>query len=210
MPTTSSLTVTLTHHLREWIDVEPGKYDESCTEVSQKMIRLLRHAPTVLREEDGAGQFRISAPMFQLKFTSSQYRSIGTWLNYLQKGGGPKKRCQYCVDPYSADTILYLRAIQGHSGAQHINCTLQDNVLLPSDFAEHMPRSKLPRCALDHCITIDSGWQRRKERDTCGVLYGREPNVHQSLPRKGLRRDEAQSRSVQTQLENTPKHSVLV
>ena len=40
------------------------------------------------------------------------------------------------MDPYSADTILYLRAIEGHSGGKHINPTLQDNVLLPSDFAE--------------------------------------------------------------------------
>ena len=42
------------------------------------------------------------------------------------------------MDPYSADTILYFRAIQGHSGGKHINPTLQDNVLLPSDFAEHI------------------------------------------------------------------------
>ena len=48
-------------------------------------------------------------------------------------------------------------------------CTVQDNVLLPSDFAEHIPRSKLPRSALDHSIRFDSGWQRRQERETCGV-----------------------------------------
>ena len=42
------------------------------------------------------------------------------------------------MDPHSADTILHLRAIQGHSGGKHINPTLQDNVLLPSDFAEHI------------------------------------------------------------------------
>ena len=42
------------------------------------------------------------------------------------------------MDPYSADTILYLRVIQGHSGAKHVNPTLQDNVLLPGDFAEHI------------------------------------------------------------------------
>ena len=65
MPTTSSPTVTLLYHLREWIDVESGKYDESCFEVSKKMIRLLRHDHTVLREEDGAVEFRILAPMFQ-------------------------------------------------------------------------------------------------------------------------------------------------
>ena len=41
-------------------------------------------------------------------------------------------------DPYSDDTILYPRASQGHSGGKHINPTLQDNVLLPSDVAEHI------------------------------------------------------------------------
>ena len=72
----------VTFHQREWIDVEPGQYDKSCFEVSKKMIRLLRHDPSVLREQNGAVEFRI------LKFTSSQYWSIRTWLNYLQKGGG--------------------------------------------------------------------------------------------------------------------------
>ena len=47
-----------------WIDVETGPYDKSCFEVSKKMIRLLRHDPSVLREEDGAVEFRILAQMF--------------------------------------------------------------------------------------------------------------------------------------------------
>ena len=85
MTTTSSPTVTLPYHQREWIDVEPGPYDKSCFEVSKKMIRLLRHDPSVLREEDGAVEFRTLAPMFRSEFTSSQYWSIRTWLNYLQK-----------------------------------------------------------------------------------------------------------------------------
>ena len=63
------------------------------------MIRLLRHDPSVLREEDGAVEFRLMAQMFRSKFASSQYWSIRAWLNYLQKGGGPKKRSQYCVSP---------------------------------------------------------------------------------------------------------------
>ena len=93
----------------------------------KKMIRLLRHDLSVLREEDGAVEFNILAPMFRSEISSSQYWSIGTWLKNLQKGGGPKKRFQCCVDPYSADTNLYFRAIQGHSGGKHINPTLQDN-----------------------------------------------------------------------------------
>ena len=79
------------------------------------MTRLLRHDQTVPREEDGAAEFRISASISHSKSTSSPYWFIRTWLNYLQRGGGAKKRYQYCVDPRS-DTILYLRAIQCHSG----------------------------------------------------------------------------------------------
>ena len=59
--------------------------------VKKKMIRLLRHDPSVLREEDGAVEFRILAPMFRSEFSSSQHWSIRTWLNYLQKGGGPQR-----------------------------------------------------------------------------------------------------------------------
>ena len=49
-----------------------------------------------------------------------------------------KKRFQYCVNPNSPEHFLYLRAIQGHSGGLHVDPTLQDNVLLPGDFAEHI------------------------------------------------------------------------
>ena len=48
-------------------------------------------------------------------------------LVWLQ-GGGSKRRCQYCSD--NAGTNLYLRALQGHSGNNLIDPTLQDNVLI--------------------------------------------------------------------------------
>ena len=48
-------------------------------------------------------------------------------------GGGNKKRLQYCTDP-SGQEILYLRALQGHSGLNPID-PLQDNVLIPNDFS---------------------------------------------------------------------------
>ena len=97
------------------------------------------------------------------------------------------KRFQFCVDPHSSDTILYLRAIQGHSGGKHINLTLQDNVLLSSDFAEHIYHVGSSHDA--HSITQSGlilGGQKRQERETCGVLYGREPKVRRSLSRKGI------------------------
>ena len=116
-----------------------------------------------------------------------------------KKGRGLRKKIQCCVNPCSADTILYFRAIQGHSGGKHINHTLQDNVLLPDNFAEriyHVGRSHDTHSIIQSSGLIP-GWQRRQEREACRVLYGRESNVHRSLTRKGLRRDEAQNCSVQ-------------
>ena len=69
IPTTSSPTVTLPDHLREWIDVEPAQYDKSCFEVSEKMIRWLRHDPSAFREEDGAVEFRTLAQNLRLLST---------------------------------------------------------------------------------------------------------------------------------------------
>ena len=114
--TSSSPTITLPYHQRHRTDVEPGKFDKHRLKVSKLMTKLLRHDHTVSREEDGAVKFGILASMFHSKFTSSPYWSIRTWLNYLQKGAfAAKKRLQYCVESCSADAILYLRAIEGHS-----------------------------------------------------------------------------------------------
>ena len=40
--------------VRNWIDIEPGKYSFSDYEVSKKVTYLLRHSQHVHREEDGA------------------------------------------------------------------------------------------------------------------------------------------------------------
>ena len=50
------------------------------------------------------------------------------WKACLAAGGGSKRRYQYCSD--NSGTILYLRALQGHSGSNLIDPTLQDNVVI--------------------------------------------------------------------------------
>ena len=57
---------------------------------------------------------------------------------FWQKGGEAKKRCQYCLNPNSSNQFLHLRAIQGHSWESAIDPALQDNVLLPKGFTEHI------------------------------------------------------------------------
>ena len=55
----------------------------------------------------------------------------------MAKGEGNKKRFQYCTDP-SGQEILYFRALQGHSGRNPIDPTLQDNVLIPNNVFEYI------------------------------------------------------------------------
>ena len=56
------------------------------------------------------------AEKFKAKFGGSSQWSIEAWITFLAKGGGPKKRFQYCLNPNSSEHVLFFRAIQGHSG----------------------------------------------------------------------------------------------
>ena len=67
-------------------------------------------------------------------------------------GGGNKKRYQCCTD--SSGAILYLRALQGHSGRSHVDPTLQDNVTIPNGVFQCIYHVG---CAIDLHSIINSG-----------------------------------------------------
>ena len=96
--------------------------------LSKRVINLLRHNRNVNRERDGAVQF------YKIKFLirdyslSTQNWSDNRWLACLAAGGGPKRRYQYCSDYLGS--IIYLRALQGHSGDSIIDLGMQDHVLI--------------------------------------------------------------------------------
>ena len=121
-------TATIPIHQRRWIDIEPSKQDLASYDLSKKVINLLRHNQTLQREEDGAIEF--CKIKFHLRNHHSQIQnwSDDRWKACLAAGGGSKRRYQYCSD--NLGTILYLRALQGHSGSNLIDPTLQDNVLI--------------------------------------------------------------------------------
>ena len=110
-----------------WIDIEPSKQDLESYNLSKKVINLLRHNQKLHREQDGAIQF------YKIKFHLRDYPlpiqnwSDDRWLACLAAGGGSKRRYQYCSDYLGS--IIYLRALQGHSGDSLIDLALQDNVL---------------------------------------------------------------------------------
>ena len=100
------------------------------------MINLLRHNQTLQREEDGAIEFfRIK---FYLRGHHSQIHNLSDdrWKACLAAGGGSKRRYQYCSD--NSGRILYLRALQRHSGKNLIDPTLQDNVVIGSGIIHYI------------------------------------------------------------------------
>ena len=122
---------------RKWIDIEPGDSSLSAYEISKKVMNLLRHSQTVQREDDGAVQFWKIKNFLQNQFPQILYWSDDRWKACLSAGGGGvKRRYQYCTD--ISGTIIYLRALQGHSGRNLIDPSLQDNVIIQSGFFQHI------------------------------------------------------------------------
>ena len=100
------------------------------------MVHLLRHSQQVQREEDGAVQFWRMKEHLQSQFPQIPQWSDDRWKVCLAAGGGAKRRYQYCTDV--SGIIVDLRALQGHSGRNLIDPSLQDNVVIQSEFFHHI------------------------------------------------------------------------
>ena len=87
------------------------------------------------------------------EFEYSQYWSDDVWKSKMAGGGGNKKIFQYCTDP-SGQGILYFRALQGRSGRNPIDPSMQDNVLIPNNFFEYIHHIG---CAVNLHSIINSG-----------------------------------------------------
>ena len=154
--------------LKQWIDIEIQEpKDPHCFQVSKFITRLLRHSKQFRREEDGGVHHDLIIDECKKKFSDdtgywsdemkkqfdlAPHWSLGKWISILAKGGGQKKRFQYCVNPNYSQKFLYLRATHGHSGSK-INLALQDNVILPQGFTEffyHVGNGKELRSIVNH------------------------------------------------------------
>ncbi len=121
---------------RTWIAIEPGAQFDQAYPVAKRLNTLLRHGE-LPREEDGAIEFWRLKDDLRNKCEYSQCWSDEMWKSNMSGGGRNKKIFQYCTDP-SGQEILYLRALQGHSGRNPIDPTLQDNVLILNNFFEYI------------------------------------------------------------------------
>ena len=179
---------------RTWTDIEPQDYSSIDFPVLKQLITLLRHG-SLRREDDGAIEFwrlkdhirknilcNINIGLMKsgraswqkeetrkISFEHSQFWSDEKWKSTMAKSGGNTKNIHYCTDP--SGEILYLRALQDHSGRNPIDPSLQDNVLIPDNFFEYIHHIG---CAFNlHSIKkfrIDTG-RTKIEQKTDGILY---------------------------------------
>ena len=166
---TSSSTRTFIIEKRTWTDVEPQDCSLSDYPVSKKLINLLRHG-SLPREDDGEIEFWRIKDYLQDHFVFCHHWSDEKWKSSMAGGGGGnKKRFQYCTD--SSGTILYLRALQGHSGRNLIDPSLQDNVVILDGFFRYIYHIG---CAINlHSITnsgLIPGGQNLSNRQTVFFL----------------------------------------
>ena len=156
---------------RQWIDIGTQEStDPSCSQVSKFITQLLQHSQKVNRQDDGAVHWdqvideckkKLShdtgywSVEMMNQFANAPFWSIDKWISVLAKGGGQKKRFQYCLNPNYPQKFLYLRAIQRHSRST-INPALQDNVLLLESFTAyiyHVGNGKELRSIVNHGLT---------------------------------------------------------
>ena len=147
----SSSTRTIHIGERTWADIEPQEYSLTDYSVSKKLNTLLRHG-SLPQEDDGAIEFWRIKDYLQNHFVHSRHWSDEKWKSTMARGGGNKNIFQYCTD--SSGEILYLRALQGHSGRNLIDPSLQDNVVIPNDFFEYIYHVG---CAINLHSIINSG-----------------------------------------------------
>ena len=136
-PTVTLTSVSIPVLERKWIDIETQRSHDHY-EVPKAITRLLRHDPSVPQEIDGAIHYSDIIEEHRKKVDDASQWLLEEWISTLAKEGRAKKRFQYCVKPNSSNQFVYPRAIQGHSGDNAVDPSLQDNVLLPKGFTEYI------------------------------------------------------------------------
>ena len=120
--------------------------------MSKKVTFLLRHSQQRHREEDGAVHFWRMKENLQSQFPQSIHWSDARWKACLAAAGGQKRKFRYSSD--ASGTLVCFRALQGHSGRNLIDLSIQDNVVIPSNFFQYIYHVG---CAFNLHSIINSG-----------------------------------------------------
>ena len=99
--------------------------------------------------------------IFGMNLSTLNIWSDDVWKSKMAGGGGNEKIFYYCIDP-SGQELLYLRALQGRSGRNPIDLTLQDNVLMQDNSSSTfiILDVQISSLTLHRRFRIDIGWTK--------------------------------------------------
>ena len=167
-------------HERKWVDVNPGSYDHECYVITKAMTRLLRHDQNIPWETDGAVKYEDIVEFFnkkkRKKFEGAPQWSLNDWISFLAKGGGAKKRFQYCLNPNSYRHISYFRAIQGHSGALLLILSCKTKTCYRKDLPSTSTTSGTSVKCIQELEVVEPRRTKSQTRKKIRVLHNGEPD----------------------------------
>ena len=138
------------------------------------MTRLSRHR-NLLRDLDEAIDRCSLFPMLRREFEieGAGVFSNFQWRNLIHRGSD-KPRFQYCLDPN--ENLMYIRAIQGHSGGALIDPELLNYVEIPFGWKEHLHHVEGSlNNALHHASRAHSRWKGHQRRTADCLLHSSGP-----------------------------------
>ena len=130
----------MNNHSEDFIPIDKRNWNDSLAygegkgrtleyRISKKVTRLERHLDLADRESDGAVHRKSIGPKLRHAFSKGGHIfSDSDGLDYIWKGSN-KTQLQCCKN--SNDVLLYIRAIQGHSGGELIALQLINCVAIP-------------------------------------------------------------------------------
>ena len=127
------------------------------------------------------------------------------WIDYLQRGSD-KNRFQYCFD--SNGYLLYMRAIQGHSGGHKVDPSLQDNIEIPHNWVDHIYHvGSSHDCHFIIQWGLVAGGKRYKRRKANSILHI--SWSHERTTRGWITsRDTTTTGPLQNQMESVPERDM--
>ena len=152
--------------------------DHYCFQMSKFITQFLRHKEVGREEDAGVPYDRIIEKCNEKLSKDSRYWpnevkqdlkmaphwSAQKWIDVLAKGGGQKKRFQYCLKPNCPGRHLYLRAIQGHSGRAHFwKCSYRSCIARQCTVTDEVHQVCLSR-RTRKWIEINSAWRSDTRR----------------------------------------------
>ena len=125
-------------HKRVWEDLTANEFSygyRSETQVSKFVSNSVRHENSRERETDGVIHGKVMSPKLRFQFQSDGGSNFSDrdGINFIGKEAN-KTRFQYCQN--SCNKLLYIRAIQGHTGREMIQPEMLGHVLRPPNWKE--------------------------------------------------------------------------